>query len=111
MSNVSPVKTPASPGGPANTTFTSLRSLDEIRAAYEQLKIEEDENELELEGILSRHLGLETEVRNLIEASTHSLAQAEKDSVETTKTISYTATLADGVSAKVKQLDLAKVMF
>ncbi len=102
---------PASPNKSSSSkeTFASLRSLDEIRLAYEQLKVEEDQNEKELEAILSRHLGLESDVRDLMEASNSTLTQAEKNAVDTTKTISYTATLADGVSAKVKQLDLAKV--
>jgi hypothetical protein len=36
------------------------------------------------------------------------MGQVETEAVDTAKTIGYTASLADGVSAKVKQLDLAK---
>ena len=37
------------------------------------------------------------------------MGKVENDALDMAKSISITASLADGVSAKVKQLDLAKV--
>ena len=89
--------------------LASLRTTDEIRAAFEALKVEEDATEAELEDLLSSHRFIEVELKELLQNGQFQLGKLGNDVQEMSKRIGYTASLADGVSAKVKQLDLAKV--
>ena len=89
--------------------FSKLRTLDEIREAFDKLKCEEDRTEQELESILASHKKIENELKELVQCGQYEMGKVENDAVDMAKSIGFTASLADGVSAKVKQLDLAKV--
>ena len=89
--------------------FSKLRTLDEIRAAFDKLKFEEDRTEKDLESILASHKKIENELKELVQCGQYEIGKVENDALDMAKSISITASLADGVSAKVKQLDLAKV--
>ena len=89
--------------------FSKLRTLDEIRAAFDKLKCEEDRTEKDLESILASHKKIENELKELVQCGQYEMGKVENDALDMAKSISITASLADGVSAKVKQLDLAKV--
>lgn len=61
----------------------------------------------DLEKLLSQQIHLEQRLRNL-SLMAPEILKAHSDSVGLSKLISFTANLAEGVSVKVKQLDLAK---
>ena len=89
--------------------FTKLRSLEQIRAAFETLKANEDKTDQELECLLSSHRFIDAELKELLQSGQLQIGKVHNEAVEMSKNIGFTASLADGVSAKVKQLDLAKV--
>ncbi len=62
----------------------------------------------ELESLLSRQVYLESRLRSL-SSSSQALQSTGADAEKLASVISFTAGLAEGVSIKVKQLDLAKV--
>ena len=64
---------------------------------------------MDLEKLLSQQVHLETDLRSLSQSTIHQLTSAENDAEKLYSVIAFTAKLADGVAAKVKQLDLAKV--
>ena len=64
---------------------------------------------MDLEKLLSQQVHLETDLRGLSQSTIHQLTSAENDAEKLYSVIAFTAKLADGVAAKVKQLDLAKV--
>ena len=64
---------------------------------------------MDLEKLLSQQVHLETDLRSLYQSTIHQLTSAENDAEKLSSVIAFTAKLADGVAAKVKQLDLAKV--
>ena len=88
--------------------LANLRTAEEIRAAFEALRRQEDQTEAELETLLSSHRFIEVELKELLQNGQFQLGKLENDVQDMSKRIGYTASLADGVSAKVKQLDLAK---
>lgn len=98
----------SSPKKSLNIDLNALRTIDEIKDAFDLLKDEEDRVEQELEEILSTQGQLETQLRVLAQSATPQLSSVEHDAQKLATVIGHTASLADGVSAKVKQLDLAK---
>ena len=64
---------------------------------------------MELEVILNSHKKIENELKELVQCGQYEMGKVENDALDMAKNIGFTASLADGVSAKVKQLDLAKV--
>ena len=93
-----------------NVDFSNLRTASQIRAAFEALRLEEDATEQELDNLLSSHRFIDTELKELLQSGQFHLGKCENDVQEMSRRIGYTASLADGVSVKVKQLDLAKVI-
>ncbi len=89
--------------------FASLRTLDEIRNAFEALKCEEDNKDQELEQLLHSNHFIEAELKELLQSGQLQMGKVTNETLEMAKGIGFTASLADGVSAKVKQLDLTKV--
>ena len=87
--------------------LSSIRTLDEIKAAYEQLQKEEDEVARETNLILSQQGQLQTQLKSLAQWATK-MDIAAAGAGKLAGVIGNTATLADRVSAKVKQLDIAK---
>ena len=87
--------------------LSSIRTLDEIKAAYEQLQKEEEEVARETELILSQQGNLQAQLKSLSQWA-GKLDIAASDASRLSDVIGSTATLADRVSAKVKQLDTAK---
>lgn len=65
--------------------------------------------ESELSELLNEHVDLETRLRQL-STFVPDLRLAKTDAEKLTSAIACTAKLAEGVSVKVKQLDLAKVI-
>ena len=88
--------------------LSNLRTAEEIRGAFEALRVEEDKTEAELENLLNSHRYIEVELKELLQNGQFQMGKLENDVQDMSKRIGYTASLADGVSAKVKQLDLAK---
>ena len=89
--------------------LANLRTLDQIRRAFEALKCNEDKTDEELEHLLSSHRFIDAELKELLQSGQLQMGKVQNEAVEMSKSIGFTASLADGVSAKVKQLDLAKV--
>ena len=89
--------------------LANLRTLEEIRKAFETLKCNEDQTDKELETLLSSHRFIDAELKELLQSGQLQMGKVQNEAVEMSKSIGFTASLADGVSAKVKQLDLAKV--
>ena len=69
---------------------------------------EEEQVDLELKGLLGQQAQLESQLRSLSGARPQ-LDVVKKDASKLASVIEFTARLAEGVSVKVKQLDLAKV--
>ena len=94
-----------------NLDLSNLRTASQIRSAFEALRLEEDATEQDLDNLLSSHRYIDAELKELLQNGQFNLGKCENDVQEMSKRIGYTASLADGVSVKVKQLDLAKVRF
>ena len=69
----------------------------------------QDKVEFELEKLLAQQVHLEADLRGLSQSAVLQLTTAENEAEKLSSVIAFTAKLADGVAAKVKQLDLAKV--
>ena len=52
---------------------------------------------------------IDAELKELLQSGQLQIGKVQNEAVEMSKSIGFTASLADGVSAKVKQLDLAKI--
>ena len=103
---------PSSPSSPSWPDPDSLRNADEIKSAFRHLSAQEAEVDAELEELLSRQSGLEARLRQLSASASAPRIRTGAVQSEARKlgsVISFTAGLAEGVSAKVRQLDLAKV--
>ena len=87
--------------------LSTIRTLDEIKAAYIQLQIEEDEVAKETDLIISQQGQLQAQLKSLSQWAPK-MDIAAVDAGKLADVIGSTATLADRVSAKVKQLDTAK---
>ena len=88
--------------------ISSVRTLDQIREAFELLKENEESTDRELQTLLSSHRFIEAELKELLQSGQLQIGKVQNEAMDMTKNITFTASLADGVSAKVKQLDLAK---
>ena len=94
-------------GSRSAVNLSSIRTLDEIKAAYEQLRKDEHEVAKETHLILSQQTQLDVQLQSLSQW-TPKLNAASGDAETLACVIGTTAALADRVSAKVKQLDIAK---
>ena len=88
---------------------SSLRTPDQIAAAFAALAKEEDDVNEELHALLSQQSLLEQRLRGLSSTTPQMLHSASGDARKLGKVIDFTAKLAEGVAVKVRQLDLAKV--
>ena len=88
---------------------SSLRTPDQIAAAFAALAKEEDDVNEELHALLSQQSLLEQRLRGLSSSTPQMLHTASGDAKKLGKVIDFTAKLAEGVAVKVRQLDLAKV--
>jgi len=84
-----------------------LRNIDEIKQAFGQLTNEEESVNKELDRILSQQVSLETRLKGITKIAPK-LEEVKGDAEQLSSLISFTATLAENVSAKVRQLDTAK---
>ena len=91
----------------SSVNLSSIRTMEEIKAAFEQLQKEEDEVARETQMIISQQGQLQAQLRSLSQYAPK-MENAAKDAGKLADVIGSTATLADRVSAKVKQLDIAK---
>lgn len=85
----------------------ALKNIDDVRAAFEQLCREEESVSEDLDRILSKQTGLHTRLKS-VTALTPQLGDVKGEGQKLSGLISHTALLAERVSAKVRQLDLAK---
>ena len=91
----------------SSVNLLSIRTMEEIKAAFEQLQKEEDEVARETQMIISQQGQLQAQLRSLSQYAPK-MENAARDAGKLADVIGSTATLADRVSAKVKQLDIAK---
>ncbi|CAG5079522.1 Oidioi.mRNA.OKI2018_I69.PAR.g9273.t1.cds [Oikopleura dioica] len=82
-----------------------LKSIDELKAEFEALENEENEIDALLQEVHSTKPDLEVKAVQLQRLDLDSL---EEDATHLTKMIDHTSSLADQISKKVRQLDLAK---
>ncbi|XP_067651434.1 conserved oligomeric Golgi complex subunit 4-like [Haliotis asinina] len=88
-------------------TVENLTDLEAIQKAFDELCKEELTVEDELKGLLDHQSRLESKMVGLHKALPN-LQILETDSRQLSSMISFTSTLADNVSSKVRKLDLAK---
>ncbi|XP_014667760.1 PREDICTED: conserved oligomeric Golgi complex subunit 4-like [Priapulus caudatus] len=79
----------------------------DMRAAYEQLCRSEDEIDVELDTLLAQQHDLAAKLSRL-DQLLPGLSLLDADSRQLANMIGFTSTLADNVSSKVRQLDVAK---
>ncbi|KAF4527190.1 hypothetical protein B566_EDAN006116 [Ephemera danica] len=84
-----------------------LSTVEKIQELYDELSAQEEENEKYLETILSRQCHLEAKLKHMVKA-VPTLQQLHSDAVQLADRIAHTSELAENVSAKVRQLDLAR---
>ncbi|ELU05879.1 hypothetical protein CAPTEDRAFT_225425 [Capitella teleta] len=84
-----------------------LTNIDDIRRAFELLNKDESSVTEELEDLLHQQHELEIKMQSL-HATLPSLQLVQNDSKQLSGMISFTSTLAENVSSKVRQLDVAK---
>ncbi|KAL8591236.1 hypothetical protein ACOMHN_017560 [Nucella lapillus] len=85
----------------------NLTEIDDIKKALERLSKQEDDVEEELKGLLEHQNTLESKMSSLHKMLPN-LQILETDSRQLNSMISFTSTLAENVSGKVRKLDLAK---
>ncbi|XP_076448808.1 conserved oligomeric Golgi complex subunit 4-like [Babylonia areolata] len=85
----------------------NLTEIDDIKKALERLSKHEDEVEEQLKGLLEHQGTLESKMTSLHKMLPN-LQILETDSRQLNSMISFTSTLAENVSGKVRKLDLAK---
>ncbi|KAM4614164.1 conserved oligomeric Golgi complex subunit 4 [Discoglossus pictus] len=85
----------------------SLTDLQELEEAYERLCAEEKQVETELEVLLSQQSTVENKMQALQRMGPN-LQLIEGDAQQLSGMITFTCNLAENVSSKVRQLDLAK---
>ncbi|KAG7468702.1 hypothetical protein MATL_G00145750 [Megalops atlanticus] len=84
-----------------------LTELDELERVYQQLCDEEKQVESELEALISQQGNIETKMLALQRMGPN-LQLIEGDATQLSGMITFTCSLAENVSSKVRQLDLAK---
>ncbi|KAG1692940.1 Conserved oligomeric Golgi complex subunit 4 [Nymphon striatum] len=82
-------------------------SIDDIKKLYEDLCRKEDEVNSELIGLMGQNEHLQAKVQSLNRILPN-LQLLHTDSEQLSGMVSFTSTLAENVSSKVRQLDLAK---
>ncbi|CAH1779240.1 unnamed protein product [Owenia fusiformis] len=103
----------AAPSGSSATSNMSIQSidnltnLDDIKKAYEQLCLDEAAVTDEVNALFEQQGYLETKMSSLHKMLPN-LQLVQTDSQQLSNMISFTSTLAENVSGKVRQLDLAK---
>ncbi|XP_049774280.1 conserved oligomeric Golgi complex subunit 4 isoform X2 [Schistocerca cancellata] len=80
---------------------------EQIRSAYNELQKEEEKINDQLGTLLARQCHLEAKLRGISKALPN-LQIVHSDAKQLVEMISFTSTLAENVSAKVRQLDLAR---
>lgn len=80
---------------------------EQIRTAYDELQKEEGKINDQLGSLLTRQCHLEAKLRGISKALPN-LQIVHSDAKQLVEMISFTSTLAENVSAKVRQLDLAR---
>jgi hypothetical protein len=98
---------PAAGPGRARLDLSALGSEQEMEAAFLALEVEEAAVGEELASVLDRQVRLDTRLRGVL-AMAPRLREVAGDSEELSRLVGHTAGLAERVSAKVRQLDLAK---
>uniref|UniRef100_A0A1B6DE98 Conserved oligomeric Golgi complex subunit 4 n=2 Tax=Clastoptera arizonana TaxID=38151 RepID=A0A1B6DE98_9HEMI len=84
-----------------------LELEEDIKVSYEKLMEEEIEVKKELELLLSRQCQLDAKMRGITKVLP-TLQIVHSDALQLEEMISFTSTLAENVSAKVRQLDIAR---
>ncbi|OWF48034.1 conserved oligomeric Golgi complex subunit 4-like [Mizuhopecten yessoensis] len=102
----------ASRGGDATSvsaleTMENLTDIEEIKHAFEKLCSDEDDINIQLDGLLEHQASLENKMSGL-QRIVPNIQILETDSKQLSSMVSFTSTLAENVSSKVRQLDLAK---
>jgi len=85
----------------------SLVSLEDIQAAYDALSLEEEAVVASLDQILANQVNLDQRLSGITSLAPQ-LETVSADSTQLNQLISFTCGLAERVSCKVRQLDLAK---
>ncbi|XP_048828614.1 conserved oligomeric Golgi complex subunit 4 [Brienomyrus brachyistius] len=88
-------------------TIENLTELDDLERVYQQLCDEEKQVESELESLVSQQGNIETKMLALQRMGPN-LQLIEGDASQLSGMITFTCSLAENVSSKVRQLDLAK---
>jgi len=91
----------------AELDVNSLVSPEEIQAAYDALSLEEEAVVASLDQILANQVNLDQRLAGIISLAPQ-LETVSADSTQLHQLISFTCGLAEKVSCKVRQLDLAK---
>uniref|UniRef100_A0A8C1MG74 Conserved oligomeric Golgi complex subunit 4 n=1 Tax=Cyprinus carpio TaxID=7962 RepID=A0A8C1MG74_CYPCA len=100
-------------GGPAglsavqSDTIEGLTELEDLERVYAQLCAEEAEVQMELGSLMGQQSNIETKMLGLQRMGPN-LQLIEGDAVQLSGMISFTCSLAENVSSKVRQLDLTK---
>lgn len=84
-----------------------LTTLDEIQAAYNKVQKQQHENAEELEEVLKERLMIDTKMEDMGKMFP-SLDLLQSDSERMCSMINFICDLAENISSKVRQLDLAK---
>ncbi|XP_065332863.1 conserved oligomeric Golgi complex subunit 4 [Cloeon dipterum] len=84
-----------------------IDSREKIDELYKKLTQQEEENDKYLESIMARQVNLEAKLNNITKALPN-LQILHNDAVKLADMISHTSTLAESVSAKVRQLDISR---
>ncbi|XP_048748000.1 conserved oligomeric Golgi complex subunit 4-like isoform X2 [Ostrea edulis] len=85
----------------------NLVNMTDIQKAYDELSREEEDMNTELDSLLEHQSSLEKKMSGLHKILPN-LQILETDSKQLSSMVSFTSTLAENVSSKVRQLDVAK---
>ena len=67
--------------------LANLRTLEEIRKAFETLKCNEDQTDKELETLLSSHRFIDAELKELLQSGQLQMGKVQNEAVEMSKSI------------------------
>uniref|UniRef100_A0AAY4BY69 Conserved oligomeric Golgi complex subunit 4 n=1 Tax=Denticeps clupeoides TaxID=299321 RepID=A0AAY4BY69_9TELE len=99
---------PGSAGSSVRTdVIEALTDLEELERVYTQLCSEETQVEVELQALVEKQGGVESKMQ-LLQRMGPNLQLIEGDAAQLGGMISFTCSLAENVSSKVRQLDLTK---
>ncbi|KAG8289853.1 Golgi transport complex subunit 4 [Homalodisca vitripennis] len=91
----------------ATAETQDLSTPEDIKKAYDDLTKEEEDCKKELDLLLSRHCQLDAKVRGITKVLPN-LQVVHSDSLQLAEMLTFISTLAENVSAKVRQLDNAR---